>query len=252
MVKTRDACGCSRYDGCDGVGVMMVVPPSELFPLYQQFVVEEALSVMRHDLRNKLGSIRNAAFYVGRKLEKAAPDVATKDPRVPQLLALIGSEVQSAESTVQSRLLEAQGGEVLSADAILRRIHALVALPKALRVVVEVTGEPRVRVSIDEAAIALFCLIANGVDAMDGRDGTLCLRVRERDGRAALEVEDDGPGFAAGASERAFEPFFTTRPNRMGAGLKIARRIATRWKGTVELASLERGTRAALLLGVES
>ena len=71
----------------------MRVLPAELYLLYQQFVAEESLSVIRHDLRNKLGSIRNAAFYVRRKLDKIAPEVAIKDPRVPEFLAMIATEI---------------------------------------------------------------------------------------------------------------------------------------------------------------
>ena len=32
-----------------------------------------------------------------------------------------------------------------------------------------------------------------------------------------------------------FEPFFSTKPGRLGLGLNIARRIAGRWGGTVDL-----------------
>ena len=227
---------------------MRLVPPPELLALHQSFVIEEALSLIRHDLRNKLGTIRNASFYLGRKLQQAAPELAATDPRVPQFLALIGSESNAADAILTSRLPAANHAEILTGPTLLRRIHDLVAIPPRIRLLVESTTESRVRIDPDEAAVALFCLIENAVDAMEGTGGNIRLRVGEREGRVALEVEDDGPGFATGVHERALEPFFTTRPKRLGLGLNIARRIAARWDGTLELAAIDRGVRAALLL----
>jgi signal transduction histidine kinase len=226
---------------------MRIVPPAELITLHQHFVVEEALSVIRHDIRNKLGSIRNASFYLNRKLQKAAPDLATTDPRVLQFQTLIGSEIQAAEGVLQSRLPAPREADILRAPVILRRIHDLVALPPSIRLVMESTTELHVRIDPDEAAVAMFCLLENAVDAVDGV-GCIRLRVCERDDRVALEVEDDGPGFASGVHERAFEQFFTTRPSRLGLGLNISRRISTRWQGTIELVALARGVRAAMVL----
>src|SRR4051794_38903019 len=128
---------------------MRLVPPAELFPLHQHFVVEESLSVIRHDLRNKLGSIRNAAFYVGRKLQKAAPELAAADPRVPEFLSMIGREITSAEEGMATRLPAPDGAEVLTAAAILHRIRDLTTLPPNVQFVVELTTEPRVRIAAD-------------------------------------------------------------------------------------------------------
>lgn len=231
---------------------MKLVPPADLFTLHQHFVVEEALSVIRHDLRNKLGSVRNASFYIGRKLQKAAPTLATEDPRVPQFLALISTELDAADKEVQSRLPAPEAAHVMTASVLLRRIHDSVTMPPSIQLVIEPATESRVRVGPDEATLALFCLLENAVDALDGRGGTIRLRVRTRDGRAAFEVEDDGPGFAAGAQQRALEPFFTTRTGRMGIGLNIARRIAARWDATIELAPIDHGVRASLVSRLES
>jgi signal transduction histidine kinase len=220
--------------------------------LHQHFGVEEALSVIRHDVRNKLGSIRNASFYLGRKIQKAAPELVANDPRVPQFIELIGTESSATEAILQSRLPAAEHAEILPAPLILRRIHDLVPVPPKIRLIVETTTEPHVRINADEAAVAVFCLVENAVDALEGGGGVIRLRVVERDGRVAIEVEDDGPGLAAGVHQRAFEPFFTTRQARLGLGLNIARRIATRWGGTLELADLDRGVRAALVLKLES
>ncbi|HZV67622.1 MAG TPA: ATP-binding protein, partial [Telluria sp.] len=71
-------------------------------------------------------------------------------------------------------------------------------------------------------------LTLNGMDAMgaDG-DGRREIEIRTRaleQGEAEVQVSDSGCGFAANL-ERAFESFFTTKPQGMGLGLSISAAI---------------------------
>lgn len=225
------------------MSVSMKSIPAELFLLHQSFVVEESLAVIRHDLRNRLGAIRNANFYVRRKLQKLVPDLGTLDPRLPEFLALIATEVDSTEQIVQSRLPAPQDGELVAAAALAHRVQQLFALPSHVQLAIEATTDQPVRIAPDEGALALYCLVENAVDALGGASGRIGVRAVARDREIVVEVEDDAGG---SLPERALEAFFTTRTGRMGIGLNIARRIATRWNGKLSLAALDRGTRAAL------
>jgi signal transduction histidine kinase len=61
-----------------------------------------------------------------------------------------------------------------------------------------------------------------------------------RDGRAVLEVEDEGPGIPPEQREQLFERFYRlegTRASGSGLGLAIARQLAELMHGTIEVAS---------------
>ena len=78
--------------------------------------------------------------------------------------------------------------------------------------------------------------LRNAADAT-GRTGTVVLRaVREGD-TLRIEVEDDGPGMPPGVLERAFEPFYTTKPpgKGTGLGLPISARIVEKLGGSIAL-----------------
>ena len=57
---------------------------------------------------------------------------------------------------------------------------------------------------------------------------------RSAEGRAILEVADDGPGVAPEAVQQLFEPFFTTAASGTGLGLYIARELCEANGATLE------------------
>jgi PAS domain S-box-containing protein len=100
----------------------------------------------------------------------------------------------------------------------------------------------------------LFNLFVNALEAMESigdHAKMLCVTSR-RDGPEALvvEIRDTGIGFAE--PERAFEPFFSTKPNGMGMGLSICRSIVEAHQGVVWVAPVdEPGTTLCVRLPVE-
>ncbi|WP_295856056.1 ATP-binding protein [uncultured Xylophilus sp.] len=73
---------------------------------------------------------------------------------------------------------------------------------------VRVEGRPLV-LQIDAAKIATAVanLLSNAI-RFSPRGGTIVLRVGQAEGRARIEVQDDGPGVPEGDRDRIFEPFY--------------------------------------------
>jgi PAS domain S-box-containing protein len=64
-------------------------------------------------------------------------------------------------------------------------------------------------------------------------------------------IEDNGPGFAAAALDRAFEPFFTTKSAGTGLGLSIVQRIVEAHGGAIRAcAGKPRGAKLSLVLPI--
>ncbi|WP_394837831.1 hypothetical protein LVJ94_13045 [Pendulispora rubella] len=64
----------------------------------QIVILEELASSVRHDLRNRLGNIRNAAFWLRRRFE-GVPQA--EDPRVGTFFSLIDEEVFAADNLLE-------------------------------------------------------------------------------------------------------------------------------------------------------
>jgi signal transduction histidine kinase len=98
-------------------------------------------------------------------------------------------------------------------------------------------------------AQALANLIRNAVEAIVESSGEAPGRVRVTTGMREFEgsshvayvVEDTGPGLPAGAVERMFNPFYTTRQTGCGLGLAMVQRIVDAHGGRVDAGDAEGG-----------
>ena len=112
----------------------------------------------------------------------------------------------------------------------------------ALRIVSRTASLRQVQVGTDLAALppvrgdriyvqqVLLNLLLNGMDAMASSSAVRTLVVATTLGQGdevEVAVTDSGPGIPPADIERIFESFFTTKPDGMGLGLRIARSLTT-------------------------
>jgi PAS domain S-box-containing protein len=112
-------------------------------------------------------------------------------------------------------------------------------LGEDVTVVTELAGDLHpVRADRSKMEQVLLNLVVNARAAMpDG--GELRIETRNADGAVELSVADEGHGMAPEVAQRAFEPFFTTRPKGQGTGLGLATAYGavTDAGGTIEIDS---------------
>jgi signal transduction histidine kinase len=223
--------------------------PPHLHGLCTFFVAQEISSVLRHDLRNKLSAVRYAIYFLTRKADELG--FGASDPRIAQFFKVADDELAASEGLLGDRIA-----------ALPKATEPPTPVESTLRALVEQLGHPKVRleaapavraaVPAPELSLAAYCLLENAIEAIDaGGGGAVVVRCAGRDERAVIEIVDQGPGLPPDGAERVLEPFFTTKPGRLGLGLNVARRIAERWGGAVSLAPQpEGGVRASLALPV--
>jgi two-component system, NtrC family, nitrogen regulation sensor histidine kinase NtrY len=128
----------------------------------------------------------------------------------------------------------------------------------------ELPDDP-MQVAIDRQMLrrVLVNLVRNAVEAIRGaragqatrpgvlpKRGHVIVHARRESEGAAIVVEDDGPGVAEGASERIFDPYFTSKRQGTGLGLAIVKKIVVEHNGSIMAGRSERlgGAEFAVLL----
>lgn len=104
---------------------MLAGPGSSVSALGRVMLAEEVLSFLRHGLRNRFAAVRNANFYLRRRLETASRD----EPRIAEMFALIEGEVIGAEDLLVSFAPPPTDGAQCDASAAAADLVAAIERP---------------------------------------------------------------------------------------------------------------------------
>ena len=99
---------------------------------------------------------------------------------------------------------------------------------------------------------ALFYILENSIEAVsqlpmaNKRKGIRVSLLGDK-GNLGISISDRGEGIPKKNMDRIFEPFFSTRPDRVGLGLTFAKRVIEEQGGSIQVNSrLKRGTTVTL------
>jgi signal transduction histidine kinase len=211
-------------------------------------LLEEMTIPLRHDIRNRIASIRNLSFFVRRKL--ASEGVPSRDPRVNEFLSKIEGEVQRTDDLIEAWGLSVQAlrspaaGSVPLAECVRLAIDSA-RMPAQVAIEFVQPPEPlQVTADGEVLAFAVRCLLENAGEAAGA--GYVAVSVARDATQCNVTVTDRGPGFADPV--RCLERFESTKHGHLGLGLCMARRIASRFGGDLVIGDPEVGAEVSLLL----
>lgn len=208
------------------------VRETEALRTQQMATLAQLATGVAHEIRNPLTSIKmliqvNLASF-------AKTGLPTDD------LELVEHEIRRMERSVNSLLDYARPEKsefaAFSIQSVLRRTSQLISgrcQSQNVQLSISVPADSLTLVG-DSAQIQqlLLNLSLNALDAMpDG--GKLEIAVLPKDSTIRIAVRDTGPGIESNMLPQLFTPFATTKPNGVGLGLGICRRIAEAHHGTL-------------------
>ena len=203
-------------------------------------VLGELAGGVSHELRNPLGVITNAIYYLNLIIPDANPDVKKS-------LDLIENSSQQANRIVTDLL---DFGRITAGEP------KPVKIPDLLRTVMEQKPAPEnvtVRVDIPEDLPSIFVdhlqikqvlanLLTNAYQSMP-QGGTVMLESYELPAeefetpKAAICIKDTGAGIPPEIIDKIFEPLFTTKAKGIGLGLAISKNLVEVNMGKIDVES---------------
>jgi signal transduction histidine kinase len=193
---------------------------------------------LRRHANDSNGDGNGEATRENEGLDVALRQLLLVEEQVKALLSL-GSEDQRA-------LVPGTAGAIVDEVA-----HLVRATCEHENVTFDVDGEEADRAAdvgdAEGVRSALLNLVLNAIEAA-GPGGDVLVVPAVDDGRLRFDVYDSGPGPATDLGDGVFEPFVTTKPEGVGLGLALVRRIADRNGGEVGWTREEGPTRFRLSL----
>jgi len=212
----------------------------------EQLVLREKLaavgqmaSVVGHEIRNPLGVINNAIYYIRTKLEVSSG--RQLDPKIQKHIGIIEKEIVASNKIVndllgfsRTRPPMAQPSDL---DKIIEDSLSAVSIPETVKVEIDLSLElPPALVNPDEIRQVFINLINNAWQAMP-EGGTLKILTYIEEEMARVEITDTGCGISPENMKKLFTPFFSTKTKGTGLGLAAIQRILERHKGKIKVRS---------------
>ena len=193
-----------------------------------------------HDVRNSLGAISNAVFYLKRRL--AGSDLFEANPRIAQFLQMIDEEVAHTNQVVTDLMDSARVSppsfSLTNVAETIDRTLSSMEMEENVRVVKKYNPElPEIMADPEQLQHGVFMnLVSNARDAMpDG--GELTITTSKVAGFVEVAFRDTGTGIDEDTMNTMFEPLFTTKAKHMGLGLSVVRQMIAYHGGTIDATS---------------
>jgi signal transduction histidine kinase len=208
---------------------------SEVAHLLRVSNLGDLSSAMAHELSQPLAAILSNAQAAEILLARNEIDAG----QISHILHDIVSDDKRAADVISRLRALLKRGEfqpvALKTNDLIRDVLVLVhyeLMARHVRAVTDLTAElPAIRGDRVELQQVLINLILNAVDAMsETPENARFLTIQSRqlaDNHVLISVADTGCGIPAGAEEKIFEPYHTTKSRGLGLGLSLSRSIVT-------------------------
>lgn len=219
----------------------------DLLAAHEKIARQERLAVLGelagsvgHELRNPLGVITNACYYLNMTLS----DI---DQKAKEHLQLIDAEVKNAAKIVSDLLDFAR---IKSADRSPIDISELLSAtlnryptPDSVSLKIKMPDDlPKVNVDSFQIQQVFGNIFINAYQAMP-EGGKLYIEAHQHGKFVRLAIRDTGVGIPHNDLDKIFEPLFTTKQKGIGLGLAISKNLVEANGGNIELESTsETGT----------
>ncbi|MEI7987945.1 MAG: PAS domain S-box protein, partial [Chloroflexota bacterium] len=211
------------------LGEMVEERTQELHLAQEKLIRQEQLAVLGqlaggvgHELRNPLGVMANAVYFLKLTLPNA-------DAKVKQYFGILENEIHTAEKIISDLLdfsrVKSIEREQVPLKPLITRLLERHQPPDNILVKMELPsdlppfyGDPR------QVSQVLGNLVVNAYQAMPS-GGELVISATSQDEKIIIQVQDSGTGISAESISKVFEPLFTTKARGIGLGLAVSKRL---------------------------
>lgn len=222
------------------LGVPAAVLHGRLLHVSRMATIGEMAAGVAHELNQPLTAIANYAQACRRllarpdadptELQQALAEITTQAARAAEIIRRLRDLARSQHSeraTTDINALVREMIELVESDARLHGVHVSLELTDGL---------PEVLVDAGQIQHVILNFVRNSLEALASKSGggRVSIRTsRPSAGEVEVAVTDNGPGLAADAMPRLFDPFFSTKESGTGMGLAISNTIARTHGGSV-------------------
>ncbi len=199
-------------------------------------IVGKLASSVAHELRNPLGVIKNATYYLDML------ELAKNSPELKENMDIINQEIDNSDRIITDLLEFSRAkGPVLrpeNINLIVKEILDRLRIAPNIEVALELRDDlPEIEVDAPQMHQTFYNIIKNALEAME-KGGKLKIKTGLKDdGFLEVSFSDTGSGVSKENIAKIFEPLFSTKTKGTGLGLSVCSSIVEGHHGKIEVTS---------------
>jgi len=198
-------------------------------------VVGQLAGGIGHELRNPLGTIKNAAYFLNMVLEKS-------DPHIKETLEFLMKEVSMSERIINSLLDFARPKpptrDKVNVNVVVQDLLSRNTMHKTIEMTKKLDEDiPTILADPSQLTLVFRNIIINAIQAMP-EGGSLVVKSSASNKEwISVSFKDSGIGIPKEDLDKIFEPLFTTKAKGIGLGLAVIKILVEGHGGTIEVES---------------
>lgn len=210
----------------------------------QMALIGQMTSVLAHEIRNALGSIKGYTQWVHEKMDPEDP----KREGLEKTLKGIGRIEKLAQELLMYSREEEYKKEAVDISSLVKGTIDLMPLWNG-KIDIHADGRMPAITDIEKTRRILINCFQNSMEAMD-MNGTINITVEKKGSVIRIVVEDTGHGISEDDLGRIFSPFFTTKTTGTGLGLAYSKKLVEGMEGSIEIRNRTQGSGARVVISL--
>ena len=192
-------------------------------------VIGQLSSNIAHDIRNPLGTIKNAGVIIDKENNKKNEIISRELNRINISVKRISHQVEEVLNYVRTTPLILKPNSI---NQTLQEAIDTLAVPSNVEITI-----PKKDITInfdhEKMLIVFVNIILNAIQSIDKSDGDISIDMSETSDNITIEFQNSGPNISSNDLKHLFDTLFTTKLEGTGLGLSSCKNIVEQHKGTI-------------------
>jgi signal transduction histidine kinase/ligand-binding sensor domain-containing protein len=230
----------------------------EIKKINEQLLLQEKLAnlgklttVVSHEIRNPLGTIRNSIYSLNEMINAKSPTIRRELERAER-------NIQRCDRIINELLEYSRIPKIYPVatdiDALIKDVLADMTIPENISVVLQLASPNPIIADSERIRRCVINLISNAVEAInedlsDDKPKQIVLSTHQTRDETIISVQDSGSGIPEELRGKIFEPLFSTKGFGVGMGLAILQQTVGMHSGKITVVTREnKGTTISITL----
>ena len=209
--------------------LIFLIKRTQSFKKEKLSVIGQLSSNIAHDIRNPLGTIKNAGVIIDKENKNQNDIISREIKRINLSVRRISHQIEEVLNYVRTTPLTLNNHSIN--DTIQEAIDTL-DVPTNIQV-----NLPKNNVTMsfdhDKILVVFVNIILNAIQSIGDNDGYITIRLQETNTHVIAEFENSGPGIPPKDLGHIFDPLFTSKLEGTGLGLSSCKNIVEQHKGNI-------------------